>query len=165
MANKAQMADITIGGKMPAALLEEFLGELNSTGAMVGGHDSEKFCATTAQQLRKVLDDNGHLLLVADKFDELEGFCVRHGIAFDRRGTVGNICFRAGMSHPTSPDTGGDALLDADNIRPVAKELARLVTVKLTKEKLLAATVKVIRHLHGLLPPEIAPLPPLDIEE
>ena len=66
------------------------------------------------------------------------------------------------MKRPVSPDKGGEALLDAGNIRPLAKEVARLVTVTLTRQKLLAAVTKVIRHLNSLLPPE---LPPLEIEE
>ena len=59
-------------------------------------------------------------------------------------------------------DKGSDALLDAGNIRPLAKEVARLVTVTLTRQKLLDAVTKVIRHLNSLLPPE---LPPLEVEE
>ena len=162
MARKPQMAEIMIGGKLPASLLEQFLGELNSTGARVGKHDGEKFGVKTADDLRQVLDESGHLLLVADKFDELECFCMAHGIAFDRNGNGRNVYFRPGMKRPEPSDKSSDALLDTGNIRPVAKELAGLVTVALTREKVLAAAVKVIRHLNALLPPE---LPPLDIEE
>lgn len=157
--------EIIIGGKLPAAQLEKFLGSIASSGAKVGGHDGEGFSAKTAEQLRQVLNENGHLLLVADRneqLDELAGFCVEHGIVFDRRGDNGNICFRQGMKYPVSPDKGSDALLDVGNIRPLAKEVARLVTVTLTRQKLLAAATKVIRHLNSLLPPE---LPPLEIEE
>jgi hypothetical protein len=149
--------EIVIGGKLPARLIDEFLGELNATGA--------KIAAKTPEQIRQALDENGHLVLVADKAKDLEAFCVTHNIQFDRHGPGGNARFRPGMQHPESPDTGGEALLDADNIRPVAKEVAKLVTVKLTRENLLAATVQVIRHLNSLLPPEIKPLPPLEIEE
>jgi hypothetical protein len=160
--------EIIIGGKLPAVLLVEFLDELNSTGAEVGRHDGADAAFQDAEQLRRALDDDGHLPLVADQdrqFDELARFCATHGIAFDRRIAAGKVYFRPDRRRPAVPDMNGDALLDSDNIRPIAKELAKLATVKLTWEKLLAATVKVIRHLHGLLPSEIKPLPPLEIGE
>jgi hypothetical protein len=158
-------SEIIIGGKVPTMLLQEFLAELNSTGAKVGRHDGAEFGAETAEQLRRALDDDGHLLLVAGQDRQLEGlarFCVTHGIAFDRRGIGGNVYFRQGMRRPEASDKDSEALLDTGNIRPVAMELAGLVTLTLTKEKVLAAAVKVIRHLNALLPPE---LPPLEIEE
>ena len=157
--------EIIIGGRLLAMLLQEFLGKIGSTGAKVGGHDGEEFGAETAEQLQEVLDENRHLFLVADKFDGLEGFCVQHGIPFDRHGDAGEVRFRPGMKCPASPDEGSEALLDAGNIRPVAVELARLVIAGPTRNKLLAAATKVIRRLNGLLPPEIEPLPPLEIEE
>ena len=164
MANRLEVAEIIVGGKVSARLLEEFLGRVASTGAKVGKHDGGPLGAKTAEQLRRAIDKNGHLLLVAAEFDDLEGFCVEHGIAFDRRGDGGDVCFRPGMNKPMNNRC--DGLLDAGKIRPVAKELAGLVTVTLTKEKVLAAAaVKVIRHLNALLPPEIEPLPPLEIEE
>jgi hypothetical protein len=162
------MADITIGGKIPAALLGKFLAELDSTGAKVGSHGGGESGAGNAEQLRRVLDGNGHLPLTAEDvraFEGLEGFCMQHDIPFDRHSATGNACFRPGMRSAMSPDQGGEALLDAGTIRPIAKEVARLVTVRLTREKLLAAAAKVIRHLNSLLPPEIEPLPPLKIEE
>jgi hypothetical protein len=157
MATRPQTADIIIGGKLPAALLEEFLGKIGSS--------QSKFGTETTEQLRQVLNENGHLLLMADKVDELAGFCVQHGIPFDRRNAAGIICFRPGMTSPMLVETRCEALLDASNIRPIAKELAGLVTAKLTREKVLSVTVKVIRHLNSLLPPEIEPLPRLEIEE
>ena len=158
-------SEIVIGGKVPAMLLQEFLAEVNSTGAKVGKHDGADATFQDAEQLRRVLDDNGYLILVAGEdrqFDELERFCVTHGIPFDRQNAAGNTCFRPGTKRSVPIDTGSDALLDAGNIRPLAKEVARLVTVTLTRQKLLDAVTKVIRHLNSLLPPE---LPPLEIEE
>ena len=111
------MIDITIGGKVPAALLGEFLDRLNSTGAKVGRHGGEEF--RTAEQLRRVLDDNGYLILVADQdrqLDDVEDFCVKHGMPFDRHATAGNTCFRPGTKHPLPLGKGSDALLDAGNI-------------------------------------------------
>jgi hypothetical protein len=159
------MAEIIIGGKLPARLVAEFMAEVNSTGAKVGRHDGVDAAFQDAERLHGVLDDNGHLLLVADdtrQFDALAAFCVKHGIAFDRRNAARNICFRADMIAPTPVNKGSEALLDAGNIRSLAKEVARLVTVTLTRQKLLDAVTKVIRQLHGLLPPE---LPPLEIGE
>jgi hypothetical protein len=163
MATRLRAADITIGGKVPAALLAAFLDELNSTGAKVGRHDGAVAVFQNAEQVRKVLDDSGHLLLVADKesrFSELADFCVKHRIPFDRRGNGGSVYFRQGMTTPMPSDKRSESLLDTGNIRPVAKELAGLVSITLTREKVLAAAVKVIRHLNNLLPPE---LPPLEI--
>ncbi len=157
------MAEIIIGGKLHAALVEEFMDEISAIGAKVGGLHGEKFFAETAEQLRRGLDKNGHLVLAAAKFDDLAGYCVKHGIAFDQNGEGQKLRFRQGMNKPV--DDHCEALLDAGNIRPVAKELAGLVTITLTKEKVLAAAVKVIRHLNALLPPEVEPLPPLEIEE
>jgi hypothetical protein len=170
--------EITIGGKVPATLLQEFLGELNSTSAKVGAYDGAEFVAKTAADLRGVLDENGHLFLADDRapngqFAELEDFCVRHGIPFDRHSDARhgfkaeNVTYRPGMKRPAEmpSDDSGDALLRAETVRPIAKELARLVTTKLTREKVLAAAKKVIRHLYSLLPPEIEPLPPLEIVE
>ncbi len=161
-------AEIVIGGKVPAMLHQEFLAALNSTGGKVGRHDGADAAFHDTEQMRRALDDEGHLPLVADQdrqFDELEGFCMMHGIAFDRHIAAGKVYFRPDRRRLAVPDMDGAALLESDNIRPVAKELAKLVTVKVTREKLLAATVKVIRHLHGLLPPEIEPLPPFEIGE
>jgi len=170
--------EITIGGKLPAMLLEEFLGELNSMGAKVGAYDGAEFDAKTAADLRQVLDENGHLFLADDQarngqFEELERFCVDHRIPFDRHSdarhefNAENVMFRPGMKRPAEvpSNNDGDALLRVESIRPVAKELARLVTTKLTREVVLAAARKVIRQLYALLPPEIEPLPPLEIEE
>ena len=159
------MAEIIIGGKLPARLLPEFLENISSSSARVGRHDGEEFGAKTVEQLRKVLDENGYLVLVADRNEQLTGltdFCVKHGIAFDRHDDGGNICFRQGMNSPMSVNKSSDALLDTGNIRPLAKEVAGLVTIALTRQKLLAAVTKVIRHLNSLLPPE---LPPLEIIE
>ena len=127
--------------------------------------------------MREALDEDGHLFLVDDQarcgqFEELESFCVKHGIPFDRHSgarhefDAANVKFRPGMKRPAevSSNNDGDALVCAESIRTIAKELTRLVTVKVTREKLLAA-VKVIQHLNSLLPSEIEPLPPFEIEE
>ena len=157
---------ITIGGKLPAALLEEFLSELNSAGARTGGYDGDPFHAADADGLRGALDDDGHLVL-ADaeasygQFEELEAFCVEHGIPFDRHSDAHyefdaqNVYFRPGMRNPESvpSNNAGDDLFSADAVRPVVKELTRVVTAGLTREKLKAAAVKIIRHLNSLLPP------------
>ena len=69
------------------------------------------------------------------------------------------------MKQPESvpSNNAGDDLFSADAVRPVVKELTKVVTAGLTREKLKAAAVKVIRHLNSLLPPEVEPLPPLEI--
>ena len=147
-----------------------------STGAKVGGYDGTEFNCQNADELRQALDENGHLFLVNNQarfgmFEELEGFLCEHGIPFDRHSDARyefdaeNVRFRPGMDRPVevpSNDTGDD-LMDADVIRPVAKELARLAEARLTKDKLLAAVQEASRKLNKVLPPEVEPLPPLQV--
>jgi hypothetical protein len=168
--------EITIGGKLPAALLDEFLGEVASTGASVGGYDGPAFDCKNADDLRQALDTDRHLVL-ADaeasygQFEELEAFCVKHGLPFDRHSDAKyefdsvNVRFRPGMKRPVEvpSDNCGENLTDADKLRPVAKALARLATATLTKAKLLAAVRKASRKLDSLLPPEVESLPPLEV--
>ncbi len=155
------MPRMTIGGNIPAALFEEFLGTIDAIGATVGRHDGAWL---DAERLREDLDESGHLRLVAEQFGDLERWCVANDIPFDRHGSDGNVCFRPGMrcAEKLPPERCDEALLDSDNIRPLAKELAKLVTVRLSRAKVLAAAVKIIRHLNAILPPE---LPPLEIGE
>ena len=58
-----------------------------------------------------------------------------------------------------------EGLTDADKVRPVARELARLAKASLTHEELLAAVVKASKDLEENLPPEVEPLPPLEVTE
>ena len=100
--------EIRIGGKLPADLLEEFLGELNSSGAKVGGYDGAPVACKNAEELRHALDENGHLFLVNDEarygmFEELEDFLCEHDIPYDRHSDARfewdaeNVTFRPGM--------------------------------------------------------------------
>ena len=168
--------EIKIGGSVPASLLDEFLREVVSTGGSVGGYDGAASDCRDAEGLRQALDGKGHLQL-ADaearfgQFEELEDFCVRHGIPFDRHSDAKaeydaeNVRFRPGMERPivVSSDNNGRDLVDADGIRSVAKALARLASARTTKDELLAAVRKASRKLDRLLPPEVEPLPPLEI--
>ena len=54
--------------------------------------------------------------------------------------------------------------MDVERLRPVARQLARLATGRLTKDKLLAAVKKASKKLAELLPPEVEPLPPLQVD-
>jgi len=169
-------AEIRIGGNLPARLLEEFFAEVRSTGAKAGGFDGPAFDCRTAEELRQARDEQGRLAL-ADaeasygQFEGLEAFCLRHGIPFDRHSDAHyefdaeNVYFRPGMKHPAqvSSNNCGDDLMSADEVRTVAKELARLATTGVNKERLLAAVLKVSRKLKKVLPPEVKPLPPLKV--
>jgi len=170
--------EITIGGKVPCALLGQFLGAVASTCAFVGGYEGAPFDGRTAEDLRGALDEDGHLRLADPEarygqFDDLEGFLQEHGIPFDRHSDARyefdamNVMFRPGMERPVevASNNAGDSLTDADALRPVARELARLATAGLTKDELLAAVAKASRDLDALLPPEVGPLPPLEIVE
>jgi hypothetical protein len=170
--------EIMIGGKLPAKLLEAFLGVVSSSGAKVGGYEGAPFDATSADGLLEVLDENRHLFLVDDEarygqFEKLEAFCVQHGIPFDRHSSARyefdaeKVMFRPGMKRPLEVPSNddGDVLLNVETIRPVAKEVARLATAKMTADRLLAAVAKVSKRLNSLLPPDIKPLPPLEIVE
>ena len=168
--------EIRIGGRIPAVLVPEFIGHVQATGAKVGGYDGLKFEATTAAELCEALDENGHLFLVDDQarggmFEDLEAFCVAHGIPFDRHSDARyechaeNVSYRPGMKEPVSipSNNDGDDLFSVGAVRPIVKELTRVVTAGLSREKLKAAAVKIIRHLNSLLPLEIEPLPPLEL--
>jgi hypothetical protein len=168
--------EIRIGGDIPADLLEELFGELSSTGAKIGGYDGTDFNCQNADELRQALEENGHLFLADDQarfrmFEELEGFLCEHDIPFDRHSDARyefdaeNVRFRPGMERPLEvPSNGtGDDLMDVNKIRPVARELARLAEAKLTHDKLLAAVQEASRKLNEALPPEVEPLPPLQV--
>ena len=170
--------EITIGGGVPASLLDEFLREVASTGGSVGGYEGAAFDRLDAEGLRQALDGDGSCNWRTPRrrfgqFEELEDFCVRHGIPFDRHSDAKqeydseNVRFRPGMERPVvvSSDNCGRDLVEADGIRSVAKELARMATAGTTGDKLLAAVEKAGRKLDGLLPPEVEPLPPLEITD
>ena len=169
-------AEIRIGGNLPARLLEGFLSEIASAGVSVGGFDGPALDCKTADDLRQALDDQGCLVLADDQasygqFEGLEAFCLRHGIPFDRHSDAHyefdaeNVYFRPGMKRPAqvSSNNCGDDLMATDEVRTVAKALVRLAKAKLTKEKLLAAVAKAGRKLKRLLPPEVEPLPALEV--
>jgi hypothetical protein len=168
---------ITIGGKVPATLLDEFLSEVASAGASVGDYEEATFAAGTVEELLKVLDEDRHLRL-ADaqasygQFEGLERFLQEHGIPFDRHSDAHyecdaeNVYFRPGMELPVRvpSDNAGDDLMDVDKVRPIAGELARLATAGLDKEGLLAAVVKASGKLNAALPPEVTLLPLLEVQ-
>jgi hypothetical protein len=170
--------EITIGGKVPAAVLDELLGQVAATNVSVGGYDGPAFECHSAEELSKVLDESGHLFLVDaeasyGQFEELEVFCVEHGIPFDRHSDAKyefdcqNVYYRPGMERPVAVASNNcqEDLTDVDKVRPVARELARLATAKVSHEELLAAVVKAGKELDEALPPEVEPLPPLEIVE
>ena len=168
--------EITIGGTIPDDVLGAFLGEVNSTGASVGGYGGTEAAFKTTADLTEALDDDGHLLLVDDQasfgqFEGLEDFCVKHGISFDRHSDAKyefdaeNVSYRTGMKKPVSipSNNDGEDLFSVKAVRPVVKELTKVVTAGLNRDKLKAAAVKIIRHLNSLLPPEVESLPPLQV--
>jgi hypothetical protein len=168
--------EITIGGKVSAAVLTEFLSEVASAGASVGDYDGPTFGAKTVEELLKVLNEDGHLVLADSQasfgqFDELEAFCIKNDIPFDRHSDAHyefdavNVYFRPGMKHPAQVYSNNrrDDLMDADEVRTVAKTLARLVEAKASKAKVLAAVGKAARKLDKILPLEVEPLPPLAV--
>jgi hypothetical protein len=170
--------EIKIGGSVPTALVDEFLRQVSCAGGSVGGYDGPAFDCRDAEGLREALNESGHLVLADPEarygqFEELEQWCVRHGVAFDRHSDAKweydaeNVRFRPGMKHPVvvPSDNCGSDLVDADRIRPVAQKLARLAVGRVSKDRLLAALRKACRKLDRLLPPQVAPLPPLEIVE
>ena len=58
---------IKIGGKIPADLLDEFLGEVASAGLSVGDYGGPAFACTNAEELREALDEDGLLVLADDQ--------------------------------------------------------------------------------------------------
>ena len=169
--------EIKIGGGVPAPLLDEFLREVVSTGASVGGYDGAASDRLDAEGLRQALDGKGHLHL-ADaearfgQFEEIEDFCVRHGIPFDRHSDAKeydseNVRFRPGMEHPvvvSSDNAVVTSWTPTGSARSPGAWLAWRAAGR-PKDKLLAAVRKATRKLDGLLPPEVNPLPPLEITD
>jgi hypothetical protein len=148
--------EITIGGKIPAALLQEFLGELNSTGAKVGAYDGPAFACKTAADLRQVLDENGRLFLASDRapngqFAEMEDFCVRHGIPHRGEEVVAEGGQRLDFGSWKPDDFGTDEDIETPAAEPVAERPRRPVPTWSDVCRLMQ------QHCLGPQPPQIVP--------
>ena len=140
--------EIRIGGKVPAALVEEFVKEVAATKASVGGYDGYPF-DPKQQRLTEVLDENGYLYLADSEarfgmFEELEAFCVKHGISFDRHSDAfaeydaENVSYRPGMKEPdiSHATQSGDTLLRAEEVQKVLDLLGTYTTGNESKARL-----------------------------
>ena len=78
-------AEIHIGGPIPRVVLDELIKEVVATGTSLEGYDER---SVTDKSIRETLQE-GQIIDLFDyrarygRFDELEGFLVRHGIHFD----------------------------------------------------------------------------------
>lgn len=140
-------AEIRIGGNIPSSLVGELCRVIRDEG--VGLEWGENgFSPENANDLTKALDDGGMLCLKDaeaswGEFAELERFCVKHGIAFERE-TEGKYefdpetsSFRPGMS---------EALVEVTNEakeRVVTEDDVRKLE-KLVKDKKNALALKLI---------------------
>jgi len=127
-------AEITIGGPIKRADLEELAGEIAGQGVSLdyGEHDLN---ANQAQEaIEKAAREGATLKLCDDQacyglFDELEGFCKERGIHFDRHSdaycewTGENVYNRDGedLFEFTATQDGQD-LVEADTIRKILAE-------------------------------------------
>jgi hypothetical protein len=103
-------------------------------------------------------------------FEELEEFCATQEISFDRHSDAKyewdaeNVYFRPGMEEPVGvlSNNDRDDLFPVGRIRPVVKDLAEL-TQKAATPAGFRELDRLVKSLVAALPPEIEPLPPLEI--
>jgi hypothetical protein len=168
--------EIRIGGKVSAALVEEFSKQVAANKASVGGYDGSPF-DPKRNRLAEVLDENGYLYLADSEarfgmFEELEAFCVEHGISFDRHSDAfaqydaENVSFRPGMKEPKvfAATQSGDTLLRAEEVQKVLDLLKPCMTGNESKARLEEGIGQAVAGLTALLPSEET-LPRLEIVE
>lgn len=162
-------AEITIGGPIPQALVEGLCEAIGHDGPALDWGDGN-FEPKSADDIRGALTGPGLLVLRDDqaawgKFDAIEGFCVEHGISFDRdcdgkyEYPAEHVRFRKGMSEPLEEEAiDGNAVINKSalaRIRDVAKS-ART-------EDALDKMDDIINELDAIIGPDIAELEPIVI--
>jgi len=172
-------AQIWIGGKVSAQLVDGLCGEIDAEGVALDW-GAGRFAPKTAEELlqARVDCDGAAVLYLCDeqaswgRFDSLEGFLQEHDIPFTRRddgGAVYNgeiVEFRAGQDPVCIPtDADGEPVVDASVLRPVDELLAGVLEQLENGSTDKAASM--LRDAHGQLraqlPPVVAPLEPFEI--
>ena len=172
-------AEIWIGGKAPARLIEELCGEIDSAGVALEWGD-KLFAPKNADELLQArIDCDGvQVLWFCDdqaswgRFDSLEGFLQEHDIAFTRRddgGTEYNgeyFEFRPGQDPDCIPiDADGQPVVDVSAIRPIDELLTGAIEQleNGSGDKAASMLRDAQQQLQAQLPPIIPPLEPFEI--
>ena len=151
-------AEIHIGGPIPRTILNELVKQIVATGASLGGYGER---SVTDKSIRETLQEGQIIDLFDDRarygrFDELEGFLVRHGIHFNRHCDAyseydgKNVYFRGSqrvLSLPASQE--GNILIRHEDVVNI------LNNNNLDDHGKLEALTKLV------VPPEIKPLEPI----
>ena len=173
-------AQIWIGGQLSARLADELRGAIATQYVSLEFGDGQ-FCPDNPQDLlqARVEHDDSRVLRLCDdqaswgEFDELESFLQAHAIPYTRHGDGGGdyngeiVEYRPGTDPVCIPvDTNGNAIIDVDVVRRVAKALDTVLE-QLDADAVRKAALRLKRTRKSLrkqLPPDIPPLPSLEIE-
>ena len=158
------VAEIEVGGPVPRGLAPELIEQIRASGAFVTWEEV-RFGATTAEELvalAKRTSEHGTLLLAdfeasGGRFEALEEFLVKHGIAFDRRSEA-RAEYDAEL-YQFRPDLEKPRLWLADQIGRPAILVSNLDGVRTALER--AHCEEARQLLDVLLGPVIPPLTPL----
>ncbi|NQT37234.1 MAG: hypothetical protein HQ581_07080 [Planctomycetes bacterium] len=173
-------AQIWIGGRLSAEDADELRGVIDTEGVSLDWGDGP-FRPSTSRDLlqaRAQHDDSRVLRLCDDQaswgeFDQLESFLQAHAIPYTRHGDGGGsyngeiVEYRPGTDPVCIPvDTNGNPIVDVEVVRRVAKALDTAIeqldagAVRKAASRLKRAR----KSLRKQLPPDVPPLPSLEIE-
>jgi hypothetical protein len=178
-------AQIWIGGKVPARLVDELCGEIDAEGVTLDWGGACFAPKTGAELLNARVDCEGAAVLYLcdeqaswGQFNSLEGFLQEHNIPFTRRNDGGAayngeiVEFRAGQDPLCIPtDADGEAVVDVSVLRPIDELLAgaleQLENGSMDKADRADKVASMLKDAHGQLraqlPPVVAPLEPFEI--
>jgi hypothetical protein len=173
-------AQIWIGGRLSANQADELCGAIATEGVSVewGGG---QFSPSTPQDLLQARDehDDSQVLRLCDdqaswgEFNDLESFLQEHAIPYTRQSEGGGgyngeiVEYRPGSDPVCIPvDANGSPTVDVEPMRRVAEALDVAIK-RLDAGEVRKATLRLKRAQQSLreqLPPDIPPLPSLEIE-
>jgi hypothetical protein len=178
-------AEITIGGKLPAALVPGLIQAINSQecrdewgGGIVNLPDPEEHLDEATSQLMafRSKDRNGSLWFCDEEaangeFDEIEGFCEEHDIDFRRESGRASEYppevkeFRSGMerSDVYSTDDEGNPLVHGGYVKSLVEKAEAFLAAEGDSEESLADLRTATETVRHLLPVDVRDLEPFEI--